>query len=152
MKYYKIEVDEEVFEYLKNKAEPFVDTPNSVLRRELINTDNKAEKSIGTLSSFPDLSEGIPTALKQTLEVIFLVKEKGMSRSEATKLVATRHHVATQTVLDKYCRQLDKKAYEIDRLLGDSNINNFKNLLNQKFTNHKIDINDFFEKLSRNMN
>jgi hypothetical protein len=29
-----IEVDEEVFQFLKTRAEPFVDTPNSVLRRE----------------------------------------------------------------------------------------------------------------------
>jgi hypothetical protein len=30
-----IQVDEEVFQFLKTRAEPFVDTPNSVLRREL---------------------------------------------------------------------------------------------------------------------
>ncbi len=31
----QIEVDEEVFELLKARAEPFLDSPNSVLRREL---------------------------------------------------------------------------------------------------------------------
>jgi hypothetical protein len=31
----KIEIDTEVFEAIKAKAEPFVDTPNSVLRRQL---------------------------------------------------------------------------------------------------------------------
>lgn len=31
----KIEIDEEVFNYLKSKAEPLVDTPNTVLRRLL---------------------------------------------------------------------------------------------------------------------
>lgn len=30
-----IDIDEAVFDYLKSKAEPFVDTPNSVLRRAL---------------------------------------------------------------------------------------------------------------------
>ena len=30
-----IEIDDDVFEYLKQEAEPFVDTPNSVLRRLL---------------------------------------------------------------------------------------------------------------------
>jgi len=152
MKYHNIEVDEEVFEYLKNKAEPFVDTPNSVLRRELLNKTNKAKKSLGTTSRFPDLPRGIPTALQHTLEVIFLVKEKGMSRPEATKVVANRHSIAPQTVLDKYCRQLDKKAYEVDKLLDDSNINNFQLLLRQKFTDHTNVINDFFEKINRNMN
>lgn len=32
----KIEVDQEVFEFLKRNAEPFVDTPNCVLRRFLL--------------------------------------------------------------------------------------------------------------------
>lgn len=31
----KVELDEDIFDYLKTKAEPFVDTPNSVLRRLL---------------------------------------------------------------------------------------------------------------------
>ena len=40
-----IEVDSEVFEYLKKKAEPFVDTPNSVLRRILkIDKEDKPKK------------------------------------------------------------------------------------------------------------
>ena len=33
MQYHRIEVDEKVWNYLKSKAEPFEDTPNSVLRR-----------------------------------------------------------------------------------------------------------------------
>lgn len=152
MKFQKIEVDEEVFEYLKRKAEPFVDTPNSVLRRELLSKKNKAKESPVIAGRFPDLPRGIPTALQHTLEVIFLVKEKGMSRPEATNVVANRHSIAPQTVLDKYCRQLDKKAYEIDMLLDDSNINNFKLLLRRRFTDHSNVINDFFEKISRNKN
>jgi hypothetical protein len=31
----QIEIDDDVFDYLKSKAEPFIDTPNSVLRRVL---------------------------------------------------------------------------------------------------------------------
>lgn len=34
-----IEIDDEVFNYLKSLAEPFVDTPNTVLRRLLFNKD-----------------------------------------------------------------------------------------------------------------
>ena len=89
--------------------------------------DNEQRKS-SSLGRFPDLPSGIPTALQHTLEVIYLVKQKGIPRPEATKIVANRHDVAPQTVLDKYCRQLNKKAYEIDRLLEDSNLKNFQNL------------------------
>ena len=91
MKFFKIEVDEDVFEYLKGKAEAFVDTPNSVLRRELFRKANDVKVTQKVLSRFPELPQGIPTALQHTLEVIFLVKERGMSRPEATNTVADRH-------------------------------------------------------------
>ncbi len=149
MKFFKIEVDEDVFEYLKGKAEAFVDTPNSVLRRELFRKANDVKVTQKVLSRFPELPQGIPTALQHTLEVIFLVKERGMSRPEATNTVADRHSIAPQTVLDKYCRQLDKKAYEIDRLLQDGNLSNFKLLLRQKFNDHSSVIDNFFSKLAR---
>lgn len=147
MKYYQIEVDEEVYKYLKGKAEPFVDTPNKVLRRELLKEDNEQRKSTSP-GRFPDLPNGIPTALQHTLEVIYLVKQKGIPRPEATKVVANRHDVAPQTVLDKYCRQLNKKAYEIDRLLEDTNLKNFQNLLTNKYANHNSLIRKFFNGLS----
>lgn len=143
MKHFKIEVDEEVFKYLKAKAEPFVDTPNSVLRRELLKQTN-GTKSLNSASRFPELPSGIPAALQHTLEVTYLVKQKGHSRSEATKIVANRHDITPQTVLDKYCRQLDKKAYEIDRLMQDSNIKDFKMLLRRKYADHSSVINEFF--------
>ncbi|MFN2561966.1 MAG: hypothetical protein ABR571_11800 [Jatrophihabitans sp.] len=36
---HQIEVDDDVFEYLQSRAQPFVDTPNTVLRRELALTE-----------------------------------------------------------------------------------------------------------------
>jgi hypothetical protein len=51
-----ITVDEEVFEYLKGRAEPFVDTPNTVLRREL---------NLGAPSSTPPASVGGPRRLRR---------------------------------------------------------------------------------------
>jgi len=38
-----IEIDDEVFNYLKSLAEPFVDTPNTVLRRLLLRKDKPQE-------------------------------------------------------------------------------------------------------------
>ncbi|MGC5343982.1 DUF4357 domain-containing protein [Streptomyces sp. DT24] len=37
-----IEVDEEVFSYLQSRSEPLVDTPNDVLRRELLGKSGEA--------------------------------------------------------------------------------------------------------------
>jgi len=44
---YKVEVDSDVFEYLKQSAEPFVDTPNSVLRR-LLGLGSSGDAAPGT--------------------------------------------------------------------------------------------------------
>jgi len=113
----KIEVDEDVWSFLKKNAEPFEDTPNSVLRRLLFGND---------------------------LEVTYLVKKQGYTRSEATNLVAKRRGIAPQTVIDKYCRQLNKKAFEIDRLL-EQDIGGFKSLVERTFVKHNKVIADLFE-------
>ena len=42
MKMYSIEIDENIWHLLQQNAEPFVDTPNSVLNRLL--TDDEAKK------------------------------------------------------------------------------------------------------------
>lgn len=148
MKYHKIEIDEEVFEYLKDKAEAFVDTPNTVLRRELLQKRNKTVTTNKVSTRFPELPSGIPTALRHTLEVIYMVRERGMSRPDATKSVAEHHSVEPQTVLDKYCRQLDRKAYEIDRLLDEADLSNFKRILRQKYMDHTSTIENFFSSLN----
>jgi hypothetical protein len=42
MNYYTIEIDERVWNYLKSKAIPFEDTPNSVLNRIFFSEGNFA--------------------------------------------------------------------------------------------------------------
>jgi hypothetical protein len=155
MQIYKIEIDEKVWNYLKSKAEPFEDTPNSVLNRILLGAElsrlhevnKKTAVSIST--SFPD---GVPKALAQILEVIHEVKKSGRNRREATALVAQRRNTAPQTVIDKYCRQLGKRAYEIDRLLEDQNLGELRALLERKFVNHRDLINSFFTSLNSRKN
>ena len=150
MQSYTIEIDEKVWDYLKSKAEPFEDTPNSVLNRILFGkkkpNPHKGNKEMfeANPSSFPN---GIPKALAQILEVIFEVKKSGRNRNEATNLVAQRKGTAPQTVIDKYCRQLNKRAYEIDRLLEDENLGEFRSLLARRFVNHKDIIGSFFDDL-----
>jgi hypothetical protein len=79
------------------------------------------------------------------LEVIWLVKKGGYERTEATHLVARRRKIAPQTVIDKYCRQLSKRAYEIDRLLEHDRLNDFENLLAKNFPNHLDIMSRFFQ-------
>ena len=146
---HKIEVDEVVWGLLKKQAEPFEDTPNSVLRRLLL---AKSQKTISAqfLSSgngeTPVFPKGVPTALQQILEVAYLVVKLGYTRTEATNTVAKRREVAPQTVIDKYCRQLNKKAFEIDRLL-EQDLDKFKAILKKYFPHHHDVIDDFFEEL-----
>ena len=47
-----IDLDDEVFEYLKSKAEPFVDTPNTVLRR-LLGIDSSVKPPTNVKSATP---------------------------------------------------------------------------------------------------
>lgn len=72
-----IELDDEVFDYLKTQAEPFVDTPNTVLRRLLGIDDSTSEamtppaqSSVTSSPTVPrtpaDYRRGIPTRKKST--------------------------------------------------------------------------------------
>ena len=150
MKNYRIEVDEKVWDYLKSKAEPFVDTPNTVLHKILFGAHSVSIRETGRehpLDAELCLPSGIPKALEQILEVIYEVKERGRSRNEATNIVADRRKTAPQTVIDKYCRQLGKRAYEIDSLLLDQNLDDLRVLLESKFAGHRDLISSFFHSL-----
>lgn len=148
MQMHQIEVDDEVFTYLKGKAEPFVDTPNDVLRRELLGKSPSRRHTLPISSgssklSLPFLPGGTPKALEQILQVIYLVRNLNIGRSRATHFVADEHRVAPQTVLDKYCRQLSLKASEFDRLLDEPDLKGLKVLLNNKFREQSAVINEY---------
>jgi len=148
MRYYEIKIDEKVWEYLKKNAEPFEDTPNTVLNRLLFATENRNELQV--IEKKPlNLKVGIPKALSQILEVIYEIRINGRTRTEATNIVAQKNDTATQTVIDKYTRQLGKKAFQIDMLLGEKNLHVFKSLLTNKFLNFHNFIDDFFVKLEK---
>ena len=149
VKMYKIEVDQEVYDFLKKNAEPFVDVnPNNVLRR-FLPLENNMDKEGNTLKVFPEFPPSVPNALAQTLEMIILVKKEGLSRVEATHKVADIRGISTQAILDKYCRQLDKRAYEIDELLMMQNLKKFEAMLIEKHPYHRTLIQDIFDDISK---
>ena len=145
---YEIEVDEEIYDFLKKHAEPFKDTPNSVLRRYLPLRSDKVEiKDSTTVKISSQFPPSVPNALAEILEMIILVKKEGLSRVEATHTVADLRGIKTQSVIDKYCRQLGKRAYEIDELLMTANMNEFKKLLVERFPYHSKVVESTFEEI-----
>ncbi len=147
MKMHTIEIDETLWSYLQKHAEPFVDTPNSVLNRLLFDTSaasspSKDEPKIPAVSI-----QGIPKSLAQILEVVYEMEVNGHSRTEATKRVAHNRGTSPQTITDKYCRQIGKKAQQIDQLLSEPGYEGFKEILKGKFDAHQQVIESYFETL-----
>lgn len=149
MRKISIEIDEEIFNFLQKQATPFVDSPNDVLRRILLKSDRNpnSETPVTIIRkpevSLPVLQGGGPKALEHTLQVVYLVRFAKMSRSNATNYLAKLHRVAPQTIIDKYCRQLDLTAYEFDQLLREEDLNSLKELLHKKHPTFYKTINDY---------
>ena len=147
MQKYTIEVDEGIWHHLQRHAEPFVDTPNSVLNRLLFG-EKEAPKDRPAVLSIPTVSiQGLPKSLAQILEVVYEMEVNGYSRTQATNRVAKKRGTAPQTITDKYCRQLGKRAHEIDELLTDPEYTSFKRLLASKYSEHRGLIDMYFDSM-----
>ena len=147
MKMYSIEIDEKIWHLLQQNAEPFVDSPNSVLNRLLFARKETPENDV-PLFSLPEISvEGLPKSLSQILEVVYEMEVNGYTRTQATNRVAKKRGTAPQTITDKYCRQLGKRAHEIDELLTETNFSSFKDLLTSKFASHRGIIDMYFDSM-----
>ncbi|MEJ2284911.1 MAG: hypothetical protein P8X85_15100 [Desulfobacterales bacterium] len=144
---YSIEIDEDVWHHLQAHAEPFVDTPNSVLKRLLFDDRVPTQKTPLALS-IPTVSiQGLPKSLAQILEVVYEMEVNGYSRTQATNRVAKKRGTAPQTVTDKYCRQLGKRAHEIDDLLAEPGYTGFRELLASKYSDHHPIIDMYFDSM-----
>ena len=146
---YSIEIDEDVWHHLQDHAEPFVDTPNSVLKRLLFDDHTLTQKSqTPPALSIPTVSiQGLPKSLAQILEVVYEMEVNGYSRTQATNRVAKKRGTAPQTVTDKYCRQLGKRAHEIDDLLAEPGYTGFRALLTSKYSGHHPIIDMYFDSM-----
>ncbi len=147
MKMHLIEIDEKIWSHLQKNAEPFVDTPNSVLNRLLFGEVEKKEEDTAFFS-IPTVSiQGLPKSLEQILEVIYEIEVNGYSRTQATNRVAKKRGTAPQTITAKYCRQLGKKAHEIDELMAEPGYAGFKDLLTGKYSDHREIIDMYFDSM-----
>ena len=147
-----VEVDEEVFAYVQQRAEPLIDDFNSTIKRLLgITGKHKRVKPTVTTNQptpFPGLNlpREAPQSLRHILEVAYLVSKQGESRTDATRSVAKMHRVTPQTVLDKYCRQLNLTAAEFDRLLYEPDLKSLRKMLKTKFYDYNALIDDVLSK------
>lgn len=151
MRIHQIEIDHEVFTFLKAKAEAFVDTPNDVLRRELLKKNSKSSSS-QPISNLPEVAADTPQALAQILHVAYLVRVRNLDRIEATEHIAREHGVKKQTVIDKYTRQIKMKAADFDKLLYQPDPKDLKNLLKHKFRNQNDLIECYLSKAPLDLN
>ena len=142
---YTVEVDEEVYQFVKNNAEPLEDSFNTALKRLLPLPKKRgfkpSEIKLQILKpepagSLPEISKLVPQALRQVLEVVHLVIKGHHTRSSATHYAARFHKVAPQTIIDKYTRQLGLSASEFDRLLDQEGLIDLRKFLKSKFSNY----------------
>lgn len=147
MKMHTIEIDQKVWSYLQQNAEPFVDTPNSVLNRLLFGIEVSKEKEATNFLIPTANIQGLPKSLAQILEVVYEMEVNGYNRIQATNRVAKKRGTAPQTITDKYCRQLGKKAHEIDELMAEAGYKGFRDLLTGKYSNHRDIIDMYFDSL-----
>ena len=147
MKMHLIEIDEKIWSRLQQDAEPFVDTPNSVLNRLIFGEEEKKEEEAASFS-IPTVSiQGLPKSLAQILEVVYEIEVNGYSRTQATNRVAKKRGTAPQSITAKYCRQLGKKAHEIDELMAEPGYEGFKDLLTDKYSAHRDIIEMYFDSM-----
>jgi negative regulator of replication initiation len=153
MRFHHVQVDDDVFQFVKTHAEPLVDDFNSTLRRLLPlkgpqprRPRDAVEPATPAHSSIlPPVPNGTPIALRHILEVACLVRSGVHSRTGATQFVAKQHNVFPQTVIDKYCRQLGLTASQFDRLLEEENLAALRKLLKAKFSDHSAVVDRFLK-------
>ena len=147
MKMHLIEIDEKIWAHLQQNAEPLVDSPNSVLNRLLFGEEEKKEEKAAYFSIPTVNIQGLPKSLEQILEVVYEIEVNGYSRTQATNRVANKRGTAPQTITDKYCRQLGKKAHDIDELMAEPGYAGFKELLTDKYYVHREIIEMYFDSM-----
>ena len=151
MRFHQVEVDEDVFQFVKKNAEPLVDNFNSVLRRLLPLRDTQLQKNkvlginpppSGTTKDRLLTDKRLPQALRHILEVALLVRGGAYTRTMATQYVARQYNVFPQTILDKYCRQLNLTAAQFDRLLEEPALEGLRKRLKAKFSSYTSEIDE----------
>ncbi|HEV2098699.1 MAG TPA: hypothetical protein VGR45_07195 [Stellaceae bacterium] len=132
----KVEIDDEVLALVNRNAESLIGSLTAVLhilQATIAQRRPEAETDSPTGSGSYEVPFGTPQALRQILEIVWLVRRAGRTRREATREVAVKLGVAPQTVIDKYTRQLALTAPQFDRLLAAERSDELQMRLRSKF-------------------
>lgn len=163
MKSFRIEVDEEVYRFLQAEARRRLETPNTVLRRHLLDREDRGipfspqlrevrvsawGRTADELSK-PILPLDIPNTLDQVLRVLYRVREHEISRKQATRDVAMALGLSNQTVADKYARALKLTTAEFDELLEDMDLRRIQGILLREFPEFEKTIVDVLDPLRK---
>lgn len=151
-----IQIDGDVFAFLRSRVRNFNETPNCVLRRELgLDTAggkaaSASPQSLTSNKAFTrtTIPASAPAALAQIVEVVSLVRVDGLDRVSATLRVAESRGVARETVGDKYGRQLGLTTKEFDRLLTEKNLDGLSKILSRKFPRYEASVKSAFVSIS----
>jgi hypothetical protein len=162
MRRHTIDVDEQVFARLEAEASARLETHNTVLRRLVLVPDASAPSRSTSLPGrkisvaapqppmgLPQFPFGTPEALRQVLWVVHLVRTKGRARSEASAEIATVLNVATQTINDKYGRQLGITAGRFDEMLREPALAQLEARLGRRFPPQRALIEKFLSDLRK---
>lgn len=146
----KIEIDGDVYAFLRSRVRNFNETPNSVLRRQLgldVTREPRPKESIEKVAA--SIPASAPAALAQVVEVVSMVRRGGMDRVAATLRLAERLGVARETVGDKYGRQLGLSTQQFDALVKERDLSGLTKLLVQKFPRFESSISDALKDVAR---
>ena len=123
----EIVLDEEVYEYLKERAEPFVDTPNTVLRR-ILGLDSSDEVAVGAtqpsdgsdLESRDSTSRASGNGFRPEAMAIRAPKGSILAQTNYWRpileaLVAAGGTAPATQVIETVGRELDDRLTELDR-------------------------------------
>ena len=143
MKMYSIEVDETIWRLLQKHAEPFVDTPNSVLHKLFLKDFGSKPGEKKEAVEF----KGLPKSLSQIFDVLYEIEKNGHTRVEATNIVAHKRGTASTTIMDKYCRYLGLSAQKVDELFKEPGYETYKDMLKAKYSDYTEPIDMFFDAL-----
>lgn len=112
-----IRISQPIYERLQSIAEPFTDTPASVIEKLLDVYDQqstakpKAPETSGVASPITEeMPDEIPDTLNQVLRVSDLVWNRGKTYNEAVVLVSKQINVEPNTVRDKCTRLISIKG------------------------------------------
>ncbi len=119
--------------------------PPSIIKPEQSEKTDEIKKKMSS-KVLINMLKDLPNYLGYTLEVYYYTLD-GLTRNDATNMVANRKGITPSTVVSSYTRQLGMSASEIDTIMQPGNEKKFKKTLIVQFPEYIDKINEFFNNI-----